>query len=256
MAELANRMDLEADFAKQLARLSSRHRRELIDLLGSPPDPANVPAEFWKRVEEEHKATVINILLLLFMAAGEQHIDLLLSPDLRAIAVDGLRDRGVEFANSRGPTLSGQYVARSQELLAKMPARWYGPDFQVRRAFGDLKAPGSEQVLSGAIEIFGPNRDSMIAATETTGAATAGTNGAIGQARGFGVDVSVTWFTEKDSRVCPICRPLHGLGMGDWEAALSAAGVPPAAFDAISANSGPPIHANCRCWLETKVVRQ
>lgn len=256
MAELANRMDFEADFAKQLARVSSKHRRELIDLLGTPADPANVPVEFWTKVETEQKETVTSILLLLFMAAGEQHLDLLLPSDLRAVAAEGLRDRAGTWAGERAATLSKQYVDRSRQMADKLPTRWYGPDFTINRFRGDLKSPGSGQVLDGALEIFGPNRDATIAATETTQAATAGTNDAIGAVEGIGVKVSVTWFTERDARVCPICQPLHGLAMSDWEVALSAAGVPPAAFESISAAGGPPIHPNCRCWLETKVVRQ
>ena len=256
MAELANRLAFEADFAAKLSRLSSRHRRELIELMGSLPDPSNVPREFWAKVEEEHQETVTSILLLLFIAAGEQHIDLLLPSDLRAVATEGLTDQATEWAADRAATVSKQYAERSQQLASKLSTRWYGPDFAINRARGDLKPPGSDQVQSGAIEIFGPNRDATVATTETTQAATAGTNDAIGRVQELGIEVSVTWYTERDARVCPICQPLHGLSMPDWEAALSAANVPPAMFDAINAAGGPPIHPNCRCWLETKVVRQ
>lgn len=254
--ELANRMELEADFARKLSRVSSRHRRELIDLLGSPPDPRNVPETFWAKVKDEQEKEVTAALLLLFMASFEQHSELFLPGDLQAAVLDTGRDAGSRWATERASKLAGQYVDRSRAKLAQLERRWYGPDFQIKRVFGELKAPGSGQVQSGAIEIFGPDRDATIATTETTGAQTAGTGRAVGAAGELGVIVTVTWFTELDGRVCPICKPLHGQQMKNWEGALASAGVDPQFFDAINANGGPPIHPNCRCFLQTKVEKR
>lgn len=250
MAELANRMDLEADFARRLSRLSSRQRKELIDLLGNPPDPAKVPESFWRKVEDERRAEMASILLLLFMAAGEQHVGVL-SPDLRPATADGLRDAGTAWANQRAADVTSQFVANSQKRLASLAGKWHGPDFQIKRIFGDLKTASDREVLDDALDIFGPDRDANIAATETTQAQTAGTNGARGQIERFGMTTSVLWVTEKDGRVCPICSPLHRRPMSEWEELL-----PVELIGQIVAQGGPPAHVNCRCYLQVDLIRR
>jgi len=47
------------------------------------------------------------------------------------------------------------------------------------------------------------------------------------------------WWTERDGRVCEICRPLHRKPYSEWS------NVAPA---------GPPAHIRCRCWLEYVAV--
>ena len=47
--------------------------------------------------------------------------------------------------------------------------------------------------------------------------------------------LTAIWVTERDGRVCPICRPLDGQVDVDWEDQFP---------------NGPPAHPNCRCWLK------
>lgn len=47
------------------------------------------------------------------------------------------------------------------------------------------------------------------------------------------------WYTERDAKVCPICRPLHRQTREKWEP------VSP---------GGPPAHFNCRCWLTYRIA--
>jgi hypothetical protein len=258
MAELANRMDHEADLARRLARLSTRHRKELIELLGNPPNPLNVPEGFWKKVENEERAEMTAALVLLFMYAGEQHNELLLPSDLRATATETMRDRAGEWADERASTFAAEYTANSRKRLDRAYERWARrgrPDIFPRTIFPPevLNLP-PDVMADDILSIFGPERDAGIAATETTGAATAGTNDAVGGAESAGLIVTVTWYTEADARVCPICKPLHGQRMKDWEGAMIAADLPTAAMDAVRGNGGPPAHPNCRCFLQTKAV--
>jgi hypothetical protein len=274
MAELANRMELESDVARRLAKLSGRHRRELMELLGNPPNPANIPIGFWKKVETEKKAEMTSILVLLFMASAEQHADLLLPADLRPAVQEGIQARAATWGVQRGATFASQYAANSAKSLESAVARLRGgvPDFVIgtvpiyrhpglsfpgQLVTGDFKSqPTLNQISDELTKIFGPIRDSGIAATEVTGAATAGVQGIRDIAGDLGVKTTVTWFTERDGRVCPICRPLHGQFMSHWEGTLISADAPPWAIDSIRANGGPPAHPNCRCYLETKVVKQ
>lgn len=250
MAELADRMDIEADFARKMARASSQHRKELWSLL-SLINPQIVPEDFWQKVEAEKKKQMNAALLLIFMASADQHANTLIPGDLRAAAQDSITTTGAAWASTRASDLARQYVETSREKLNAAYDKWYGPDFQVRRVFGDMKpAVSHQEALDDLVDIFGPERDARIAATETTGAATAGAHGARGAAEELGIKTEVIWRTEADGKVCPVCAPLDGLHMGDWEGALASADVDPWAFDAINENGGPPIHPSCRCWLD------
>ncbi|MGZ3316612.1 MAG: hypothetical protein ACXU95_04840 [Isosphaeraceae bacterium] len=260
--ELANRMDIEADFAKRLARQSGVHRKalwELIDLL----NPQEIPDEFWQQVEEEKRKTMLAQLALIYLLSADQHAAALLPGDLRPMASETMQVAGHEWATQKAATVASQYVQNSKAKLQSAYERWYGPDFQTpanpfaspfgqpqARVTGEVKAPVTgQQALDDLLDIFGPVRDAGIAATETTGAATAGTHGAIDASREFGVIVTVTWKVDRAGNVCPICKPLDGKEMSEWEAVLAAIGAPAWAIANIRANGGPWVHKFCRCYL-------
>lgn len=58
-----------------------------------------------------------------------------------------------------------------------------------------------------------------------------------GETIGKRLSITAHWNTERDSLVCPVCRPLHGKPQGEW---------------GVFAN-GPPAHPRCRCWLNWRV---
>lgn len=137
MAELLSRAKHEAQFARKLSRLSARHRRELKALLGRPPDPANVPAEFWQKVEQETEEELAAMLLLIYAASARQHgMD-------KALA----DDRGRLFAEKRAKETAGRFARNSKQ-----------------------------RILQGAkpTDVLSPTRAATIATTETTTARSKG----------------------------------------------------------------------------------
>ena len=229
--ELPNRLKLEAAFARNLSRVSSRHRRELIDLLGNPPDVNRVPEEFWSRVETEEKNAVAAILLLLMMQSAEAHFGLL--PEFAQVGrtVDDFIPQIEAAANQRAADFSQQYVTTGRERLER-----FGRDTQARFGIGGQIHP--QEIADEATGIFGPSRDAGIAASETTGAASTGAETVIGQTVGF--SEKDTWFTQEDQRVCPICEPLHEKPRSYWARFFP---------------QGPPAHPKCRCWVEYSVEK-
>lgn len=86
---------------------------------------------------------------------------------------------------------------------------------------------------------FGEKRASMIAVTETTRVFAKGQRLAADEVKKEFPDVQITktWFTNNDDRVCDICGPLDGQEV-------------PMDEPFSSGDMEPPAHVNCRCWIE------
>jgi hypothetical protein len=118
---------------------------------------------------------------------------------------------------------------------------------------GILRAELGGTAIGDEIEAtFGTSRYEGIAVTETTKAITQAERKAAqqiedyrkrGEVPGLAGKLAPFWYTEKDGRVCEVCRPLHGKPKSEWGALAILI-------------DGPPAHPKCRCWLTWKVVRQ
>lgn len=263
MAALANRDEIEKDFALRLSRVQTRHRKELEGLLGNPPDPANVPQWFWDKVEKENRETMTAILLLIFLTAADQHSGPFASDELK-IRSEG---EGLAWALKRGHDLARDFTTRSIDWLSKKGQKWKAtgaanpaavspqppvtvppqvpapsvPQAQVSPQASSEPVPAVEpdqpaiptpRITEDLLDIFGPNRQEGIAISETTGAASAGGEWMIhatGQTRELD-----QWITEEDRKVCPICQPLHKKRRSVWT---------------LKFPQGPPAHVRCRCYI-------
>jgi len=78
------------------------------------------------------------------------------------------------------------------------------------------------------------SRIENVSITETTNAVTIAERTVLDEAEELGVNVTMTWHTKLDERVCPVCGPLHGRGPEKW-------------FEDF--RQGPPAHVRCRCFL-------
>jgi hypothetical protein len=94
------------------------------------------------------------------------------------------------------------------------------------------KSDQEDEVL--ADRLWGSDRVSRIAITETTKCINIGEHEALFFARKFGMDAYATWFTAEDERVCPICQPFHGTTEEVWGEEFPYGG---------------PAHVRCRCSL-------
>ncbi len=189
--ELANRDEIEAKFAARTGRLLGQFRRQLIDLLGNPPDPANVPESFWTEAEDEMKRELTIILLLIAGASAAQH----------GLAAKLGEASAAQWAALRAELVAPQFIANSrQRLVAK---------FRVDPA----QIPTAEEA---AADVFSPSRAESVATTETTTATSAG--GEVAVAQTIGLSALDQWFTADDDRVCPICGPLHEAPRERWMA--------------------------------------
>lgn len=288
MAELQNRVSLEQQFARDLSRLTEKQRQELLRLMGSPPDPRNVPQAFWDKVEQEQREKLIELLVMVFLLSAGQH----------GMEQGAAATASREWADDRATDIARRMAEHSQEILDRAAIDWEQRRREAaerveremrqrnqeiedaRREFeeevggiGDRPqptepegrrpepppeppAPHTDEEIEDAAEeaannavteeeaedlanvVFGPNRASDVAVTETTTAASAGGEAAIEST--VGTSAKDVWRTERDAKVCAICYPLHGTYREDWEKEFP---------------TGPPSHVNCRCWIEYERMR-
>jgi hypothetical protein len=221
-------MDMEASFAKRLAKLSSRHRAELRELLGNPPNPANVPEAFWVKVERELEEEAAVALYLLFISSANFHA----SGD---VSGQGLHSSTALLLNRQADTYSSR---RASEL-----ATGYG--LTSRDRFGTLADKIGEATRNDTIitrseleldltKIFGPARDASVAMTETTKGQTAG--GDAGIEITVGKSLQDIWRI-KDGTACETCKSVNGQPRSEWEKRFPT-------------GPGDDVHPNCRCYLE------
>lgn len=201
--------------------------------MGQPPDINRVPEAFWDRVKKETEEEAMTLLLLIFLASADQHAALAFAGDAGRAqqATTSLRQSGEEWARKQATSLTSRYVTNSQRMLGLSGKRW-------EDIVGRGEIITRSDVLNRVTGIFGPSRAASMAVTETTGAVSAG--GELVFSATVGFQENDTWFTAADQRVCPICQPLHDTKRSTWARFFP---------------SGPPAHAQCRCWIEYAVEK-
>ncbi len=186
MAELANRDKHESSFARRVARLMTRHRKELTRIAGSPPDPAKVPPEFWQKIEREMQEEIFLLLLLTFNASSLQHQ---LADGFAQFQTESVEQFGKQWSDTRSRDVGQGYAENTQKRFEN------GSDLST---------------------LFGPRRAESIGITETTAAAVAGSE-KVAEIAGFATD-SDLWYTMQDEGVCKeFCLPLHMEPRYIWE---------------------------------------
>jgi hypothetical protein len=183
-----NRRELERNARREMGLVSDRHLAELERLLGSPPDPSNVPQAFWERVEREHQRTLSSILLLAFMGGSD---------DEDAGGIAGT------WSDWQAASTSARYVATSQARLERLATGWDDP------------LPG--ELRNGLSGIFGPDRDATVVGTEVTRGLGAGTVAAAKASDAYQEGrVRLIWRLGQREQHCPVCRRLNGTDETVW----------------------------------------
>ncbi len=200
MAELPNRDELEARLANKLGRLGARHRRELLALLGDPPDVTKVPESFWQKVEKETDDELAAVLLLIFMSSAIQHGMTQIEAELAAEGWAG----NLQFGKL--------WVDGSLTKLETLGSRWQ----TATEAGEDLT------YRSDTLEVFGPDRAETAGITETSRAQHDGAETAI---ESLTIEVVRIWRHSRFSPrghagaavdPCKICTPRLDTPESEW----------------------------------------
>jgi hypothetical protein len=227
--ELANRMEVEAAFARKLQRLSATHRAQLRDIAGWPPDPSRVPDSFWQAVEADVREQSIAVLLLLFLASSDQHSISATGERKRDAVIDA---QGLAYATNRAGEIARGYSDSGREAF-NVTARKAAERARQRSEQGERNLLTKTEWERDLTIVWPPSQAARTAASETTDARTAG--GESGVRNTVGISAEDLWITEDDARVCPICSPLHERPRSEWSAKFP---------------RGPKAHENCRCFIQ------
>ena len=236
--ELANRLRLERSLAARVARALGVQEEQLFELLGDPPDLANVPPEFWREANRDMRRAVGGLLQ---RAYQERALDLMdaqpIAIDqavLNGMAADWQRLYAAEFATSINRT--------TRNAVAQQIAAFYDEGLTM----GELR----DRIARSPAHVFDRTRAGMIASTEVTRAAVEGELAMADYLRSQGVPLRAVWVTMRDELVCPVCGPLDGV------AAIPNTRPPQFEHPEMGRLPPPPAHPRCRCLVRHEIMRQ
>lgn len=215
--------DAEAELLRILTRRLRAQGRDVLEILGDPPDLNNLTSAFW---ESEHGKLMADLrprierMVMTGIQNAGNYVPIVW--DVAVIARDA-----VDWAAEYSYRLVTNINSNTEALLRRVVSRWVEtPGMTI----GDLR-----KELAPA---FGEYRAQMIAVTETTRAFAQGNQIVQRELQSAGIRMERRWNTSNDELVCPVCAPNDGKFESEgWTAA------------------GPPAHPNCRCW-ETLGVRE
>ena len=234
--ELENRPALEAKFGKRLQALSNRHRKELIALLGNPPDFNAVTPAFWQRVKRETEEEAAALLLLLFMSSAETHVKKG-GGDL-SIVQPVILQQAETFATKRAAEV-GLRVAVGASMRFDNVRKDIEAESDLREPTTATKA----EVLDRAGPVFSPSQTIQTTRDETTRARHVG--GEAGVKVTTGISEFDLWQNRPSmSRTgpCPQCAPLHNTYRSIWSLVYP---------------QGPPQpHVGCVCVIQYAFERE
>lgn len=217
MAKVSKREELERRLGRRIGKEFQRELKELLDLLGDPPDWNKVPQSFWEGSGKGLTGAIAPIMEEIYILQAETMLS-----ELGGVGVDwGLVNQAAaDWARAHARDLVNSLNTNSYEYARQAVADFY----EQQLTMGDLY-----DKLGRA---YGPLRAETIAITEVTRAATEGERGVADELGKMGIRMAEVWQTENDDLVCPICGPRHEKKENDgW-----------------TRNDGPPAHPKCRCW--------
>jgi hypothetical protein len=212
--DVVNRDELERRLARLISREQRDELRQLMDLLGDPPQLDNVPETFWLNGGKQLRGVVVPVFQDIYLQQAQTLLQQF------SVGVDwALINQGaVDWSSRYAFDLVTGITDRTRQGLQQAVGAYYRDALTI----GDL-----EGLIS---PYYGPVRAEMIAVTEVTRAATEGEREVVRQiqADNGAIIMVPIWQTNADDLVCAICGPRHDKEITD--------------------DFYPPAHPRCRCW--------
>lgn len=234
MPDLRNRAQLEQEFAYGISLALNRHRVKLVGYGLERIEKR--PESEWQRDEEEIAAALILLLQRPYLDAE------------RGLATSFGLIRSPREANADFLSWAGDYARKTAERIvstnkkkaieAATVAASLAPKFDepFKPTPAEVMQRRDAANLSSIVDV---RRAAGIAVTEVTTGISAGEEAAAGAVLAAGVLVTGAMIqpyavSERDGKVCPVCRAKHGKRINDGEF--------------------PPFHNSCRCWVDWRII--
>lgn len=239
MPELPNRSRYEAELMRAFQAVGKANAAKMIEWLGKPPDPSNIPQSFWNQLGNGWREKLEPILINVYLES------------VMEMAAMAPIEINWQLANTNAAvwarTYSYQLVRQINATTEQRLQTIFSDFFTERgRTVGDLRSLIEAEVndlkvrmRDGTLRLLtSKERAKLIATTEVTRASVAGERTVIAQIERSGIEMVAIWETQMDAKVCPVCRPRQGKKQGDgW-------------------TDPPPAHPGCFCNLRYEPSRR
>lgn len=249
MPEIPDREEKEKAYARLVAKLLKTYGGNIFELIGDPPDLANIPDDFWDEESLRWVAALAPFGSKVYLDAARQLME------QAPMQVDWtlINERAAKWAS----TYTFKLVHGINDTTRKVASlelerlRTSIPEFFNRQMTrGDLEKRLQEDGL------FGPVRAEMIAVTEVTRAATEGELGLSRELAKQGIEMVPIWQTSNDDLVCDICRPLNERAADTYGGENNPVWIHPETGEQIgSDDAAPPAHPRCRCGMSHELPK-
>ncbi len=214
-SELTDRRRFEAEMEKRLGKIWDAQRREVMRLLGDPPNINNVPESYWnnggKAIRKAISSVLEDVYLAQSLALAEQvnlQVDWML-----------VNQHAIDWAARWGMQKATELTGRTRNMVIDLVTKYYQQDWDI------------DELTRRIAVFYAPERARSVAITETTNAAVQSQIQLADDIRKlYGVDFEETYRVSEYDRVCAICAPLDGRPTQEV--------------------GYPPRHVNCACYVE------
>jgi len=213
---------------REFRQIGERYVERMIRLLGRPPDPANIPASFWRSMGLDLAQRVRPTLEQIYIAAARQLVE-----EVPPIAVNWnlINRRAADWAKVYSFDLVSKINATTRGRLQQNISSFFEQQQRLGRLESEIERYVPDLITRSGRLLTSAERATLIARTEVTRASVQGELAIVGELKAAGIEMVASWDTRNDSIVCPVCGPRNNKRQGDgW-------------------TKPPPGHPGCRCGL-------
>lgn len=122
MPDVTNRASKEREIKAALRKCRDSQKKELLRILGDPPDYRNVPDEFWEEAEKCERSSLLPLLIPMFIVSNKKALKALgMDVDESKLLQDANRlvNKRLDFLVSRGVRHSKTRLRKKLQTRAK-----------------------------------------------------------------------------------------------------------------------------------------